>query len=231
MSQPMLTGGCVTRRILPFLLLMATACGPAVAETSLSIGDTTPPTTIRVAPSTTTTAAQRTTTSPPLQAEQVLVEGLAASSANYRFVSTVTIDEEPVTRIRGRVDGNSVSATIETGDREVSYTRTRQGEWVTDARGEWVALEGKSPLRPPLAPLSKPESLAVKTQKGERVVLEGVLGAAARETAGVPFQITIVDGRVSQVAYRVDSGGHVTVVTTRLSDIGRAGRVTAPKDI
>ena len=51
------------------------------------------------------------------------------------------MDETVVTTIEGMVDGASVEATIATGDTNLSYVRTSEGEWTREPDGEWVRLE------------------------------------------------------------------------------------------
>jgi hypothetical protein len=56
-----------------------------------------------------------------------------------------------------------------------------------------------------------------------------VLGPSAGTIAGVPFQVTILDGVLSTITYEGITGGEVAVVTTSLSDVGVAGTVTPPQ--
>ena len=154
---------------------------------------------------------------------------LDATKTNYRFVSTVSVAESPVTTISGVVDAGAVSATIASGTGEVSYVKTGDGEWITDADGNWVVLEGEAPVNPPLDYLADSESLEVVSNDSSGLVLSGVLGPSAGTIAGVPFQVTILDGLLSTITYEGITGGEVAVVTTSLSDVGVAGTVTPPQ--
>jgi hypothetical protein len=215
-------------RILPFLLVLTltAACAAAEGGTSTSeaepVASSSPATTGRP----TTTVAGTTTT---IDAADTFTRSLDATKTNYRFVSTVSVAESPVTTISGVVDAGAVSATIASGTGEVSYVKTGDGEWITDADGNWVVLEGEAPVNPPLDYLADSESLEVVSNDSSGLVLSGVLGPSAGTIAGVPFQVTILDGVLSTITYEGITGGEVAVVTTSLSDVGVAGTVTPPQ--
>lgn len=233
MPQPMLTGGCVSRRILPFLLLAVTACasGAGPVSTTATIPGITTTSSAPASIESTASTEPATTTTQAIDAATVVRDGIEASSSNYRFMSTVMIEDETITTIDGVVDNGSVSATIATGAQEVSYVRTSEGEWVTDAGGDWVDLEGEPPVTPPLGSLDDPRSLEVTANDGDIVVITGVLGPVAGEAEGVEFAITIADGLVSEISYQANSDGQTAVVTTRLSDVGAAGAVSPPDGV
>jgi hypothetical protein len=141
----------------------------------------------------------------------------------------VLIGEDALTTISGIVDGNTVAAEIGTGTGEVSYIRTPEGEWVTGADGEWVALEGEPPVSPPLDSLADAGSLTLESGDATRGVFTGVLGPAAGAAEGIPFSLTIEDNLVTEIRYQVDTGGDVGQVITTFSDFGGAGEVTRPE--
>jgi hypothetical protein len=170
-----------------------------------------------------------TTTGPAVDAAAVLAESVAASSANYRFSSIVSVGEQTVTDISGIVDGGSVSAQITTGDRSISYIRTPAGEWVAEADGAWVPLEGEAPpAAPPLAALADSTDVSLQSGDGVSGVLSGILGPAAGPAQGLPFTLTVSNGLVSGISYQVETQAGPAIVTTTLSDIGQAGAVAPP---
>jgi hypothetical protein len=177
---------------------------------------------------TTTTAAAATITV-AIDAAGEFADGIAASSANYHFVSTVTTDTETVTTIEGIVDQGSIAATISAGTQQVSYVRTKEGEWIKEADGEWVEAEGEPPVSPPLGGLVDAVELAVVSDETDGLVISGRLGPAAGSAAGLPFTTSLVDGLVSVISYEAETGGSLAMVTTVLSEIGTAGLVTAPE--
>lgn len=216
------------RRILPFLLVLALAgCGAGSDTDDTTIPATAAPTTTLVVTST-TSKATLTTTSTPVDAAAALEQALAATGENYRFVSTVTIDETVVTTIEGVVDGPSVQADITTGETTVSYVRTADGEWTRETDGDWVQLEGAPPVEPPLAPLSGPQDVTLVEDNGQTLFVTGRLGDTAGAATGVRFSASIDGGLVSEIAYQAETGGQTATVTTTLSDIGEAGSVDAP---
>ena len=218
-------GGPVLR-ILPTVLLVIAGC-----STNQGFGSTTTsaaaPSTSTASPGTSTTTAE-TTTRVAIDPVAVLGDSLAASSANYRFTSMVLVGEQTVTTISGVVDGNSVAADIGTGSSEVSYVRTPEGEWVTGAVGEWVALDGEPPVDPPLAALVDAGGLILQSGDGTTGVITGTLGPAAGSAQGLPFTMTIEQGLIVEIRYDVDTGGENAQVITTLSEIGAAGSVGAP---
>jgi uncharacterized Zn-binding protein involved in type VI secretion len=197
--------------------------GVGSTATSLAI-----PGTSTVSAGTSTTTAE-TTTRVAIDPAAVLGDSLAASSANYRFTSVVLVGEQAVTTISGVVDGNSVAAEIGTGSSEVSYIRTPEGEWVTGAGGEWVALDGEPPVEPPLAALVDAGGLVLQSGDGTTGVFTGALGLAAGSAQGLPFTLTIEQGLIVEIRYEVDTGGENAQVITTLSEIGAAGPVGAPE--
>lgn len=231
MPQPMPMGGRA-KRVLPFLLcLTLAACGSAEGGQGTSpttTSTTVPPTNATAAPSTTSPPSPSTTQ--PVDAATALVDALAATEQNYRFVSSVSVDETVVTTIEGMVDGASVQATIATGDSNLSYVRTGEGEWTREPDGEWVRLEGDTPVEQPLAPLREPQEVELVDRSAETLSVRGRLGPGAGNAAGVEFTATITDGLVTEIAYQAENGGQTATVSTRLSEIGSAGSVEAPTE-
>ena len=141
----------------------------------------------------------------------------------------VSVGEQTVTDISGIVDGGSVSAQITTGDRSISYIRTPAGEWVAEADGAWVPLEGEAPpAAPPLAALADSTDVSLQSGDGVSGVLSGILGPAAGPAQGLPFTLTVSNGLVSGISYQVETQAGPAIVTTTLSDIGQAGAVAPP---
>jgi hypothetical protein len=168
-------------------------------------------------------------TTAAIDAARVFADGVAASSANYHFVSTVTTGSETVTTIEGVVDEGSIAATITAGNGQVSYIRTADGEWIREADGEWVAAEGEPPVSPPLGGLTDAGDLTVVADDRNGLVISGRLGPAAGPAAGIAFTTSFVDGLVSVINYEAETSGSLAIVTTVLSEIGTAGIVTAPE--
>lgn len=225
-------GGSVIR-ILPIILLLATACSTEAVEdtTTTTLADTT---TTTDAPATTTTTAAAevtTTTSQPVDAAAVVAESLTTSSANYRFTSVILVDGETLTEVSGIVDGTSVSATVKVGTSEVSYVRTAEGEWVTGADGEWVALVDEPPVASPLASLGDVSGLTLDSGDANSGVYTGVLGTLAGQAQGVAFTLTIEDGFITEIRYQADTGGQMAEVITTLSDFGSAGTISPPESV
>lgn len=174
---------------------------------------------------TTTTHASTTTT---INAAAVLGMSLESTSPNYRFESIFEVDAETLTTITGVVDGTAVAADIVTGSSQVSYVHTEDGEWITDADGTWIALEGEPPVAPPLAGLADPSSLVLTSGDANTGVMTGVLGSAAGSATGIEFTVDLVDGLVTKIVYEANIGGETAVVTTTITDVGEAGGVNPP---
>ena len=214
---------------LPAVVLIVAGCTAEAdpAPASAAVTSSTSSTTSTTVAATTATSAVTTTVNPVV----TVGESLAASSANYRFTSLILVGEQTLTTIEGIVDGNSVAAAIGTGSGEVSYIRTPDGEWVTGANGEWVALEGEPPVAPPLGVLVDAGDLALVSGDGTTGVFTGVLGPAAGDAQGLPFTLTVEEGLVTEIRYEIDTGGELAQVITTLSEIGSAGSVTAPEGV
>ncbi len=224
MTQPPAQGMTRLSRVIPVLLLVAaTACAGGAQDPPTTQVDTT-------APSTTSTSTTSTTLGPTtttIDAQSTLVDALDATTASYRFESTFDVDGETLTTIGGVVDNGSIAAEIATGTGKVSYVRTADGEWITNAEGTWVELDGEAPVAPPLSSLGDPTSLAAAPSDAGTEVT-GVLGASAGTAAGIAFTATIADGLVARIVYQAPVQGGTALVTTTISDVGSAGAVEPP---
>lgn len=225
MTPPPAAGRVRLKRILPVLLVLAAACSPGV-ESSPTTTSPAPTTTLDAGVTTTTTAPATTTT---INAAAVLGMALQTTSANYRFESIFAVEGETLTTITGVVDRAAVAADITTGSSQVSYVHTDEGEWITDAEGTWIVLEGEPPVAPPLAALADPSSLVVTSGDVTNGEVVGVLGPTAGSAAGIEFTAALADGLIATIVYEADIGGQTAVVTTRITDVGNAGGVTPPE--
>lgn len=205
--------------LLPLLLVVAACSAEGAVSSTASGADTTPK-------DTTTTAPAATTTLVP---EDVFRNGLAASSSNYRFESTVAVGDQVITSITGVVDDDSIAADITAGDTVVSYVRTSEGEWLTDTEGEWVEVDGEPPAAPPLALLADASSFEEVAGEQGTTTLTGTMGEAAGAAAGIPFTVTVTSGLITQIQYQAETEGGTAVVTTTFTEIGTAGGVTPPE--
>ncbi|MGB8360436.1 MAG: hypothetical protein WCE80_03475 [Acidimicrobiia bacterium] len=224
MTPPPAQGRARLRWALPVLLVLASACSPSSGSgesTTITV-----PTTSTTTPVETTTAAPSTTTT--IDAAAVLGMSLESTSPNYRFESVFEAGGQALTTITGVVDGTSVAAHISTGSSQVSYVHTDAGEWITDADGTWIVLEGDPPVAPPLTALADPSSLVVQSGDTDSGVVKGVLGPAAGSAAGLGFTVELVEGLVTKIVYEADIGGETAMVTTSISDVGKAGEVSPP---
>jgi hypothetical protein len=225
---PVARGGGA-KRFLPVLLVLAVGCTSAVGEQTTAPDSgvaTMSPTTTEA---TTTPPTESATTTEAVDPAVVVGESLSASGSNYRFSSVVLVGEETLTSITGVVDGTSVGAEITTGTGVVSYVRTPEGEWVTEADGTWSPLEGEAPVSAPLAILADSSDLTLETGDSVQSVFTGRLGPAAGPAQGVPFTLTIENGLVTEIRYQVESSGGPAQVITSLTEIGAAGSVSAPE--
>jgi len=227
MTQPPAHGMARLRRAIPVLLLLisATAC----AATANDAGTTSSPSS--TASSTTSLSSPSTTvrgTATTIDAATALSEAVAATTANYRFESSFDVDGTALTTINGTVDEGSIAAEIATGTGKVSYIRTSEGEWITNADGSWVELDGEAPVAPPLTSLTDPTSL-VAARSGAATEVTGVLGASAGNAAGITFTATVANGLVTEIVYRALVTGGEALVTTTITDVGAAGRVEPPQ--
>ena len=230
-DQTHLRRGGARLGFLPAFLLVVAGCVAEADPAPAPAADTSTTTSLT---STTVAAASTTsavTTTVPVDPVVMVSDSLAASSGNYRFTSLVLVGEQTLTTIEGVVDGNSVAAAIGTGSGEVSYIRTPDGEWVTGADGEWVALDGEPPVAPPLGALVDAGDLALVSGNGTTGVVTGVLGPAAGAAQGLPFTLTVEAGLVTEIRYEVDTGGELAQVITTLTEVGSAGSVSAPEGI
>lgn len=219
--------------LLLLLLLLALVVGCSLQEAGTGSTTTTEApvaSTVTSSPAPTTTQPELTsTTGVAVDPSVVFSDALAATGDNYRFVSSVQVGGDVITEIAGVVDTGSLSAEITAGGSAVSYVITPDGEWVTDADGEWVELEGDAPVRPPLEAIGDAGSLDVAASNGDSTTVAGVLGPAAGTANGVSFSMTVTSGVITEIRYEANTGGEAAVVTTTLSDFGAAGTVEPPQ--
>lgn len=225
MTPPPAPGRIRLRRVLPVLLVLAAACSPGPESGPTT---TNPASTTSTRPVITTTTMAPTTTT-PIDTAAVLGTSLESTGPNYRFESIFEVDGQTLTTITGVVDGTSVAADITTGSSQVSYVHTDDGEWITDAAGTWIALDGgEPPVAPPLAALADASSLAMMSGDATTGEMTGVLGPAAGSATGIGFTVEIGDGMVTKIVYDADIGGETAVITTNITDVGNAGSVNPP---
>lgn len=224
MTPPPAQGKARLKRAFPVLLVVLGACSPG---TDAPTTTTTPaPTTTASVPATTTQPPTTTTT---VDAAVVLGSSLEGTTPNYRFESIFEVEGQALTTISGVVDGSAVAADIVTGSSQVSYVHTDEGEWITDADGTWIVLEGEPPVAPPLAGLADPSSLRLTSGDATNGEITGVLGAAAGSASGIDFTVELANGLVTTILYQANIGAETAQVTTTITDVGSAGGVTPPE--
>jgi len=190
-------GGAATV-VLAVLILV----GPACSGSSAATADTAP--------------ATRADSS---AATRLLTDSIAAVGTRYEFDTSVALTGGTLTLVSGRVYDDASTYLITTAGSALEYVVTRQGRWVRDADGDWVALEDVAPINNPLAPLASPIAIDVLS-------IDGTITLAATypgETLGfdvadeVTIEIAIVGSRLASLRYQAAAGDSIVTVETIVS--------------
>lgn len=210
------------------VLGLAGCSGDDTADTAPAPTGATPTT-----PATTTTvAANPPTTQAPQSADgaALLQSALDRYSAGYEFSATVTVNDEVSTSQEGRwLDGAS-QLVVRSGDGEVQYITTQDGQWSRIADGPWEELETSGPTDYPLAALAAPNSVVAETIDGDDAVLTVIYAAADLELSGEPVAATIVisDGLLAEVSYTTVVDGAEVESSTEFLPLSNSEPIQAP---
>ena len=191
--------------------------GPACSGSSPATTDTAPVT--REDSSAATMADDGTSSSDPDPA-RLLTDSIAAVGTRYEFDTSVALTDGTLTLVSGRVYDDASTYLITTAGSALEYVVTRQGRWVRDAGGDWVALEVVAPINNPLAPLASPIAIDVLSIDGTITLAATypgeVLGFDVADE--VTIEIAIVGSRLASLRYQAAAGDSIVTVETTVSN-------------
>jgi len=171
-----------------------------------------------------------TTTTVAVDSESLLSDAMAAYAEGYEFTATTTLNGEVATTQSGRWLNGASQTTVVSGDGEVEYLITAEGQWARLPGGEWEELEGTAASAHPLAALAAPDSLEVVESTAKTTIVLARYPAAALELAGDPVDatLTFTDGALVGVAFDADVDGNKLESATLLGPLLDATPITSP---
>lgn len=155
---------------------------------------------------------------------------MAAYADGYEFTATTTLNDEVATVQTGRWLSGASQTTVKSGDGEVEYLITAEGQWARLPGGDWEELEGTAAAGHPLAALATPDTLEVVESTAEKTVVSVRYPAAALQLAGDPVDatLTFTDGALVEVAFTANVDGNTLESVTVLGPLLDATPITVP---
>jgi len=206
------------------LLLLLAACS--------NTADPTTTTTSAAASATTTTAIAGTPTTAVPDPVSLLADALGQYSSGYEFTATISVNDQVTTVQSGRWLNGSSQLMISSGEGEVEYIVTSEGQWSRLPDAEWAEVEG-SPASDvsPLAAMGSPDSVELVGSDGGVTVIEAVYPAAALGIDGDPVVTTLSfeSGVLTQVAFEAEISGAVARSVTTLAPLADSSPIIAPQ--
>jgi hypothetical protein len=167
-----------------------------------------------------------------VDARAALVAAIDATRDDYRYETTVTIDDAVTTQVQGSVAGGVRQSTIIADGRVIEYLQTRYERWVMGPAKRWV-LTRNDPQRPALLDaLTGPSEVGdADVAAGGDLVVDATYPGAALGVPGlekVDVEVVISDGLVRHLRYEIPSGHRTAEVMTVISGVGEVGVISAP---
>lgn len=179
---------------------------------------------------TVTATTLQTTVATPAEPAAVLAEALARYAMGYEFTGTALVNGEVATVVAGRWMDNVSQMMISSGDGDVEYVVTRDGQWARLPGGDWEELDGTPVADNPLAALASPERLELMMATGDDVRLRAVFPAATLGLTGDPVEVQLVfdDGALIQASYRFEVNGNVAESVSTFTTLANSTPITTP---
>ncbi|MEA2001118.1 MAG: hypothetical protein U9N84_04420 [Actinomycetota bacterium] len=198
------------------LLLVMGACSSTSVETPATTTTASPMVTTAATTETTGPAAPTTTSTIPPEPSVVLAAALDQYASRYQFSGTATVNGAVATAVTGRWVDAASQMVIRSGDGEVEYVITTEGQWARLPDGIWEELDGTPPAGNPLAALATPDSLELVETAGTNVTLRAVYPAATLGLEGDPVEVQLVfdDGSLIEASYRIEVEGNIAESVT-----------------
>jgi hypothetical protein len=120
--------------------------------------------------------------------------------------------------------------TISSGEGEVEYIITNNGQWARLPGSVWEELDGAPPSGNPLAALATPEALTLIEATGNKVVLRAVYPAATLGLDGDPIdvQLLLEDGALAEASYQIEVDGNLAESVTTFAQTDDTSPITNP---
>jgi hypothetical protein len=164
-------------------------------------------------------------------ARGALVAAIDATQADYRYQTTVTVDDAVTTEVVGAVAGDARQSTITSDGRVVKYLQTRYGRWVMGPAHRWMITREDPETSLPLEVLTGPSTVGADVEADGDLVVDATYSGEALGVPGVDeveVEVVISGGLVSHVRYEVPAGARTAEVVTVISDVGGVGVISAP---
>jgi len=188
-------------------------------------------TAIGAAGTTPTTVATTTSTSAAAVDPTTLLAGALESYGDgYTFTSTATIGGATAIVVSGRQQGANSEMLLTSGDGEIEYLLTADGQWVRTPGGDWQQLDTQQPPAAPLTQLAAPSRLELVRNEAGTVELSAtydgaVFGLASSE---VVVLLTFRDGLLTEAGYTSEQEGVEAEVITQFAPAADTTPITAP---
>jgi len=167
----------------------------------------------------------------PTDPTAALQQGLSALDAGYHLVATVTVNGAVSLQAEGdRLGANSRLAITSAGN-TVAYVITPEGNYAKPTDGDWALLDVTPATSDPIDALRAPVSVtAIDTTDGSLLLKVTVTAVALgiQAEGNVDVTVTLVDGRVTTIAYDATVQGGTANVTTAISALIDTTPITAP---
>lgn len=181
-------------------------------------------------PTTTTTSVTTTSPTTPPNPSELLATALAQYRSGYEFIATTVVNDQEAVVQAGRWLDDASHITVRSGDGEIEYIVTTDGQWARLPDGEWEPLDGAPLVTFPLEPMVAPQSMEVMTADAGIATIRAVYSAETVGLSGNPVEVVLDfhDGVLVGVSYTVDVAGNVTESITTLSPLTDNTPITAP---
>lgn len=178
----------------------------------------------------TTVASKTSTTVADVDPTTLLAGALERYEGGYIFTSTATIAGAIAITATGRQQGSSSEILLASGDGEIEYLLTADGQWVRTPGGDWQQLDAEQPPTAPLAQLAAPNGLELVQNAAGEIELSAVYDGAV---FGLPpgdlvVLLTFRDGLLTEARYTNEQEGVTAEVITLFAPPADTTPITVP---
>jgi len=218
------------------LLVLATAgCAAASPTVADSARITSAPT---VAPKAATTtagpkapAANTAAPVPRVDAATAFHSAMDALRPGYELNTDVTLGDQVITRLTGRVVGQGSALALTTNGATVEYLEIPPTAWAREPGGQWAELDQPAPVQDPFEKMGNPTTVVDGTDGPDGRHVKATydaksLGAAPDGT--VDADVLLAAGGKIVVTYPSSVGGKPIVVKATLAPAADTSAITPP---
>ena len=221
------------------LLVLATAGCAAASPTVSDAARVTAPTT--VAPGTIARtaapapapapAASTGAPAPRADAAKAFHQAMDALRPGYDLTTDVTLGDQVITRLTGRVIGQSSALALTTNGATVEYLEIPPLAWAREPGGQWAELDQPAPVQDPFEKMGNPTAIAEGADAADGRHVKATydarsLGAAPDGT--VEADVLLAAAGKVVVTYPSSVGGKQIIVRATLAPTADASPISPP---